>query len=543
MPAAMSTAALDRYFAAENAGQAIDLPTAVGFCMFIRRDCIEEVGLFDAQRFGRGYGEENDFCMRARAAGWRHVLALDTFVRHSGGASFGPEKPARVQQAQERIAELHPDYAQAVARHVQEDPAWTARLKVDLARIRASGLPSVLFVSHVGGGGTERHARELADAMNGRATVLLLRPTGGEQTLLEWLRAGEGFRLGFRLPGEYDSLLRALRALGVAHVHFHHTRGHEPCVFDLPQSLGVAHDFTAHDFFSVCPQVTLSDEIGRYCGESGTEQCVACLRRRPAPAGASIESWRAEYGRLLGQARHVFAPSADAASRLHRYFPTVNVVHVPHLDMESAPAAAQPQPLAGARPLRIVVMGALSQIKGADVLEATAALASQRGSRLEFHLLGYAYRDLRVVPGAKLTVYGQYAEDELQGLLKALQPDLAWFPALWPETYSYTLSAALNARLPVVAADLGSFPERLSGRAWTWVCPWYWLSEEWVRFFEGLIVRHFDSGSAPDPAPPRPTQPSGFSYVCDYLRGVQRPALTETLPTEFLQRHRPLGNT
>jgi len=541
LPADMSTAALDRYFAAENAGQLVDLPTAVGFCMFIRRDCIDEVGLLDAQRFGRGYGEENDFCMRARATGWRHVLALDTFVRHSGGVSFGAEKPVRVQEAQQLLAELHPGYAPAVARHIDEDPARTARLKVDLARIRASGLPSVLFVSHTGGGGTERHLHELAAALASRANVLLLRPAGGDETLLQWLRDGEGFRLAFRLPGQYEALLQALRALGVAHVHFHHTRGQSPRVLDLPGLLGVTHDFTAHDFFTVCPQVTLSDEIGRYCGEFGAEQCAACLQRRPAPGGGSIEAWRTGHGRLLERARYVLAPSADAVARLRRYFPTINAVHVPHLDIEAAAAPPAPRPLAG-RPLRIVVMGALSQIKGADVFEATAALASQRGSRLQFHLLGYAYRDLRVVPGERLTVHGEYAEKDLPGLLQALQPDLAWFPALWPETYSYTLSAALDARLPVVAPDLGAFPERLSGRPWTWICPWYWLSEEWVQFFEGLVARHFDPGSAPDPAPLRPTDVPAFSYTRDYLRDVHRPAPAAALPAEFLQQHRATGN-
>src|SRR2546427_7883740 len=41
-----------------------------------------------------------------------------------------------------------------------------------------------------------------------------------------------------------------------------------------------------------------------------------------------------------------------------------------------------------------------------------------------------------------------------------LQPDLAWFPAQWPETYSYTLSACLAAGLPIVAPEIGAFPER-----------------------------------------------------------------------------------
>ena len=58
--------------------------------MYIRRDCLNDVSLFDADRFGRGY-EENDFCLRASAQGWRHLLACDTFVFHSGEVSFGAD--------------------------------------------------------------------------------------------------------------------------------------------------------------------------------------------------------------------------------------------------------------------------------------------------------------------------------------------------------------------------------------------------------------------------------------------------------------------
>jgi GT2 family glycosyltransferase len=59
LPGTLGLAALDRLFATTNAGRTVELPTAVGYCMYIRRACLEQVGLFDAERFGRGYGEEN----------------------------------------------------------------------------------------------------------------------------------------------------------------------------------------------------------------------------------------------------------------------------------------------------------------------------------------------------------------------------------------------------------------------------------------------------------------------------------------------------
>ena len=76
----------------------MEIPTGVGFCMYITRSSLNAVGLFDADRFGRGYGEENDFCMRAAKSGYKHVLAHNTFVYHAGGVSFGEEKAPRVKK-------------------------------------------------------------------------------------------------------------------------------------------------------------------------------------------------------------------------------------------------------------------------------------------------------------------------------------------------------------------------------------------------------------------------------------------------------------
>lgn len=538
LPADISTAALDRYFATENRDCHQDIPTAIGFCMFMRRDCIEEIGLFDVEQFGRGYGEENDFSMRARAAGWRNVVALDTFVRHDGGVSFGEEKAARVQAAQETLARLHPYYAPLVMSHIEADPALPARLRVDLARIRSSGLPSVLLVTHVGGGGTERHVREVAGAVASCANMFMLRPTKGGEALLEWLRNGEEFRLRFVLPSQYDDLLQALQALGVAHVHFHHLQGYDACVRELPAALGVTHDFTIHDFHAVCPQVTLSDESGRYCGEQGVEQCHACLDRRPAPEGTSIEVWRDGFRRLLESARRVFTPSADAAARMQRYFPALEVTAVPHFDMDTVPSVVAPAPLAGKRPLRIAVIGALNEAKGADLLDSTAAVAAARGSPLDFHLIGWAYRPLRMMPEAKLTVHGEYLEADLSEIVARVRPDLVWFTALWPETYSYTLSAALNARLPIVAPDLGAFPERLSRRPWTWICPWDRDAVGWVDFFEALVRDHFNSASEPFPAPRRESEEARFAYERDYLAGIEARQDHHRLEWMFLWQHR-----
>lgn len=73
-----------------------DAVTIVGFCLLVRREVIRSLGVFD-EVFGRGYSEETDFHYRARAAGFRCVVADDTFVYHRHGASFsdGSERTRR----------------------------------------------------------------------------------------------------------------------------------------------------------------------------------------------------------------------------------------------------------------------------------------------------------------------------------------------------------------------------------------------------------------------------------------------------------------
>ncbi len=543
LPSGYDTASLDRLFAEHLAGQTVEVPTAVGFCMYIRRQCLQEIGLFDVDNFGKGYGEENDFCIRAQQAGWTHLHALDTFVRHAGGISFGESKSARELQAMETLRRLHPRYERDVHAFVQQDPARPARLLVDIARITGSGRPVILNVMHNREGGTLRHIQELAQELGGQATFLRLLPApGGAELRLEGKH--EAFAVRFALPDEHSRMLQTLRQLQVGHIHYHHLLGHAPAITELPEQLGVTHDFTAHDYYSYCPQISLTDHTDRYCGELGLDPCRQCLSCNPAPGGESIESWRARHARLLSQARYLITPSVDAAQRMQRFVPTARIQMVPHASLDVL-CAAHPQPkprhLSNTEPLKIVVLGALSKIKGADMLEEVAMLAARHTIPVEFHLLGYAYRSLRTQPKARLTVHGGYEEKDLPLLLHWLQPDAVWFPAQCPETYSYTLSASLEGGLPIIAPNIGAFAERLQNRDWTWLCDWQQGASQWLEFFTHIRQQHFVSGAGPGPiqvvAHSVRTDNPPLGYRSNYLLGLPQPVAPDARELHELQQH------
>lgn len=106
-----------------------EIPAGVGFCMFIKRAVLDDIGYFDEERFGKGYAEETDFCMRALKKGYAHVLDDTNYIYHIGGVSFESvkdpsvlrEKNLMIERNLETLKALHPEYNTLVVKALEEN--------------------------------------------------------------------------------------------------------------------------------------------------------------------------------------------------------------------------------------------------------------------------------------------------------------------------------------------------------------------------------------------------------------------------------------
>jgi glycosyltransferase involved in cell wall biosynthesis len=232
----------------------------------------------------------------------------------------------------------------------------------------------------------------------------------------------------------------------------------------LAESLGARWKVNLHDYKVICPRINLADESGLYCGEPDESECNRCLKQQGSSFNVfNIREWRLSHEQGLIAADQVLVPDQDMAERMARYFSDVNFVVAPHeKDISSGKdnhSIQLPSLVAGQR-LRIVIIGAIGKLKGFHVIMACAKQAKQQQLPLDFIVMGYTMND-KLVEEAGVQVTGKYHEHEAMDKLNALAPHVIWLPSLWPETYSYTLSIAIKANLPVFAFDIGAIARRI----------------------------------------------------------------------------------
>lgn len=469
-----------------NGAAVVDIPTSVGFCMYIRAACLAETGPFREDVFAQGYGEENDFCMRARHLGWRHVAAPGIFVAHIGGQSFRAARTHLLRRNQTILERMHPGYGALIAAHIAADPLAEARRRLDRARWRAArrrgaAQASVLLITHAEGGGVERHLRARAQALAGQGlTPIILRPAaGGACQVTPGLDVGDPWaddfpNLTFRVPDELKALATFLRAEKPQHVELHHRLGHTHALLGLAPLLGIPLDIVVHDYAAICPRVTLVTVTGRYCGEPDAEQCMACVTDLGSRLREEITvpALRARTAADFAAARSVTFPSKEVEARFRRYVPRLASRITPwEADPPQLRRRTRQSPREAGRLLRVAIIGAIGTEKGYDIILDCARDAMRRALPLEFVIVGYTHDDLRLIETGCVRITYRFAPEEAVAEIAAQQADIAFIPSIWPETWCFALSDAWAAGLRAAVFDIGTQAERVRATGHGWVLP------------------------------------------------------------------------
>jgi GT2 family glycosyltransferase/glycosyltransferase involved in cell wall biosynthesis len=450
----------------------VEVPTGHGFCLYITAQCLHRTGLLREDVFAQGYGEENDFCERARAKGFRHVAVPAVFVAHRGGVSFGAARLSLLARNAGILEALHPDYHGRVMAFIAADTLAVARRALDEARWRAmakAASGAVLLITHGLPGGTTRVVRERASAAREEGLLpVVLRGVDGVSAI--GLGEEDDYpNLFYRLPEELPSLLRLLRVVPVARAELHHLNGHDFSVTRLLERFGVPYAVFVHDYGWMCPRLSFVTGDGRFCGEAPVEECVRCI----AAWGEAMEppvdaaTLRTRSARLMAAAASVVAPSADVAARVSRHFPGAKMVVRPW----EVDAPAQRARAPARSRLRVALAGAIGMEKGYFRLVECARDAAARGLPLEFWVVGYSHDDTPLIATGHAFVTGPFRAEEAESMLRDSGAAIGFLPSVWPETWCYALTDLWRAGLDVAVFDIGTPAARVRATGRGWVLP------------------------------------------------------------------------
>lgn len=445
-----------------------DAPTGVGFCMAMHIDFLRKIPALDTG-FGRGYGEEVDWCQRARQKGGRHLGLGGLFVEHQGGISFGSaEKLKLIQKNGETISRRYPRYDADVQDFIRNDPLNTPRLALALAwaGMRQQGAVPV-YLAHDMGGGAEHYLQDrLTGDLANNAAAVVLRVGGLSRWQIE-LHTIRGIT-----RGETDStrfMARLLGLLPVRQIVYSCAVGDRDPI-SLPEiliSLAQGSDdrieLLFHDYLPLSPAYTLLGNDGTYHGVPMPEDAdPAHTTCRVDGTKVNLGDWRAAWGKLMDAAHAITVFSDNSQCIVETAYPQVaaKLTVMPHHLLHSVPRTTPGQARDG-----IPVIGVLGNIgyqKGIAVLRDLSELLVKNG-RARLVVIGET--DPAYPLAASAHIHGSYRIEDIPTLVAVYGIGCWLIPSIWPETFSYTTHEALATGLPVFSFDLGAQGEAVRDAA------------------------------------------------------------------------------
>jgi GT2 family glycosyltransferase/glycosyltransferase involved in cell wall biosynthesis len=428
------------------------IPTGVGVCLYIRRAVLDDIGLFDAANFPLGYGEENDFCLRASKRGWVHIADDATFIYHAGHASFGASRTQLQRKARATMRRLHPRYMATIAEAMRHDPIADVRARIQtlLPAERGEGAQRAdegRRIVHLVHGwppfqqaGTELYAWWLVREQQKTNHVAVYTrgadPARADGEVVEWL--DEGVRV--RIVTNHFTSRNPLRRNAIRNrflerdferflkeerpdlVHIHHLAGHAFSLARVAKQLKIPIVMQLQDWWALCARVNLFHRDGIRCSGPAPAKCAACATLTRVPLmNRPMHAMRRAAARAAIAAADVCVVGSNAIRGDYVRAGVTTPIHVLPYGVDIVPPDS-PRPPAR-RPIRFGFVGsdlphkglqtAVEAMRGFTPEEATLERWGGGNFREEDKPRVFASMDVLLVPSIGLESFGLAAREAM----------------------------------------------------------------------------------------------------------------------------------
>ena len=463
------------------------LPTGHGFCMYIKGELIDDIGVFDSHSFPKGYGEENDFCMRAVKKGWKNTFAARSFVYHKQNASFKEQKAKLISTGRAKVDSLHPEYSELLDRTLNANAYKSFRSYLEsVTQINATTsqpLPKILYVISTETGGTPQTNLDLMKQVSEKyecyllvsnsKTVKLFVLEENNLKLIQLHELHEKIHPSTHVSAEYDVVVSNwIGVLNISLLHIRHIGWHSFGLIEYSRNYGTPIVFSFHDFYTVCPTVKLLDGDKQYCGGVCSKTNNPCVPELwPAKQLSNLNdfevyTWQRRFRKYLCYISSFVTTSESTKEVLSNVYPMISpdTFHViPHGRdfIEFSQLAKYPEKN---KKFRLVCPGNINVAKGLAFINELAEVASDI---LEIHIVGKVSNEVRL--SSKLILHGEYERDQLKDIIANIEPSFGGVFSIWPETWCHTVTELLSCGVPLFTFGMGAIEERVRSGNFGWI--------------------------------------------------------------------------
>jgi GT2 family glycosyltransferase len=464
---------LDHFFKYVNFEKTyIEIPTGVGFCMGVNKQVVDNIGMFD-EIFGKGYGEENDWCQRAIIAGYKNLHVTNLFVYHKHGGSFASDTKKKLIESNSKIINArYPFYEKQVQSIISENKLYSLRGIIKLKALCVSKTSHLVFDHSMGGGANYYSEEKISGYLSSNGIVCLVKFDFNDTKhyLIEFKHDKESVLFKTDNISDLYSFISEFQFKNIfinSIVSFPEIGRH---INEIVLIKGRSDKYTKlivpiHDFFSVCPNYTLINETGTYCGVPiDLKKCSKCLKKNEGEFKKfeltnDIQVWRKDMNALLSAANEIICFSNSSKDIFLKAYPLhkKNVLVLPHDISGRHPRIYMPRKIK--KGLRIGVLGGINEAKGANVIRQLADHIDKHRIEAKVILIG----EISIsIASSSFEKTGRYNKKNLEQIVLEKEIDIFLIPSVWPETYSFTTDEIMQMGYPLVVFNYGAPAERVS---------------------------------------------------------------------------------
>ena len=450
----------------------LEVPTGVGFCMGVNFDVVKKIGMFD-EIYGKGYGEENDWCQRAINAGYKNIHITNLFVYHKHGGSFLSEDKIRyINEHYQILLNKFPSYDQQIQSIINDNALEGLR---DLVRciidFKYATKENILIIDHELGGGANLYCKQKIDNLITKNSGVILFSYNFNKNKYFISFFSSGFSRKFNLAN-LNLLTDILDFLVVDEILLNGVVSFPDVYEILSLALKIKERkntikliFPVHDYFCISPSYTLLTENNIYRGapldlekhtqfliNSNSEFKLFCTE-------TDARKWQEHWRKFLLSCDEVlcFSHSSEEIMLSAYYELKDKLVYIPH-DIKGTFNHIY-DGLNKRDEKRIIgILGNINLPKGSLIVKELVSYVASRELDIQVVLVGNI--DINIKSNYFIKT-GSYQKQDVPALLKKYNITEFLIPSIWPETYSYTTDEIMQLGYPITVFNLGAPAERV----------------------------------------------------------------------------------